>query len=212
MWDHAEAVLTRVLGKIAAQSGGAHQDRHQSGRGRVLRPEIRICAARRHRPRLAVRHHAGRFQPAGAVRRVLYRRDGEKSTPVMVHRAICGSMERFTGILIEHYRRALPAVAGAAAGRGVPRSRTMRTATPSRSPRRPPRRACASRPTCATRRSTTRCASTRWPRCRSSSRSASKEAAERTVSIAPPRLARPDRPWRSTSRCAASRRKPCRRT
>jgi hypothetical protein len=51
-----------------------HQDRDQSRRRRVLRPEIRICAARRHRPRLAMRHHAGRLQPAGTVRRVLHRR------------------------------------------------------------------------------------------------------------------------------------------
>ena len=53
---------------------GRHdQDDDQSGRGGFLRPEIRICAARRHRPRLAVRHDAGRFQPAGALRRLLYR-------------------------------------------------------------------------------------------------------------------------------------------
>ena len=34
--------------------------------------------------------------------------DGEKKTPVMIHRAICGSMERFLGILIEHYAGHLP--------------------------------------------------------------------------------------------------------
>jgi len=28
--------------------------------------------------------------------------------PVMVHRAICGSMERFIGILIEHYAGHMP--------------------------------------------------------------------------------------------------------
>jgi threonyl-tRNA synthetase len=32
----------------------------------------------------------------------------EKTTPVMVHRAICGSLERFTGILLEHYAGLLP--------------------------------------------------------------------------------------------------------
>ncbi len=45
----------------------AHQDRHQSGRGRLLRAEVRIHAARRHRPRMAVRHHPGRLQHAGAA-------------------------------------------------------------------------------------------------------------------------------------------------
>lgn len=35
-------------------------------------------------------------------------RDGEKHRPVMVHRAIMGSVERFIGILLEHYAGALP--------------------------------------------------------------------------------------------------------
>jgi threonyl-tRNA synthetase len=34
--------------------------------------------------------------------------DGEKHVPVMIHRAIFGSLERFTGILIENYAGHLP--------------------------------------------------------------------------------------------------------
>src|SRR5205809_971729 len=34
--------------------------------------------------------------------------DGSKKVPVMVHRAICGSMERFIGILIEHFAGNFP--------------------------------------------------------------------------------------------------------
>src|SRR6185295_10350449 len=34
--------------------------------------------------------------------------DGEKKQPVMVHRAICGSLERFTGILIENFAGHFP--------------------------------------------------------------------------------------------------------
>jgi threonyl-tRNA synthetase len=34
--------------------------------------------------------------------------DGSKKTPVMIHRAICGSMERFLGILLENYAGHLP--------------------------------------------------------------------------------------------------------
>ena len=34
--------------------------------------------------------------------------DGEKHQPVMIHRAMYGSIERFTGILIEHYAGAFP--------------------------------------------------------------------------------------------------------
>ena len=33
---------------------------------------------------------------------------GERQTPVMIHRAILGSLERFIGILIEHYAGAMP--------------------------------------------------------------------------------------------------------
>lgn len=35
-------------------------------------------------------------------------KDGKKHTPVMLHRAIVGSMERFIGILIEHYNGKFP--------------------------------------------------------------------------------------------------------
>jgi threonyl-tRNA synthetase len=34
--------------------------------------------------------------------------DGQKKNPVMLHRALFGSLERFTGILIEHYAGRLP--------------------------------------------------------------------------------------------------------
>src|SRR5690606_30708217 len=34
--------------------------------------------------------------------------DGEKHVPVMLRRAICGSLERFIGVLLEHYAGALP--------------------------------------------------------------------------------------------------------
>jgi len=34
--------------------------------------------------------------------------DSEKTTPVMIHRAMFGSLERFTGILIEHFAGHLP--------------------------------------------------------------------------------------------------------
>ena len=45
--------------------------------------------------------------------------DGAAHPPVMLHRAVLGSMERFIGILIENYRRALPDLAGPGAGGGA---------------------------------------------------------------------------------------------
>ncbi len=50
-------------------------DEPQSRRGGFLRAEVRIRAPRRDRPRLAMRHHPGRLQPAGALRRLLHRRE-----------------------------------------------------------------------------------------------------------------------------------------
>ena len=35
-------------------------------------------------------------------------KDGQKKVPVMLHRALFGSLERFIGILIEHYAGKLP--------------------------------------------------------------------------------------------------------
>jgi threonyl-tRNA synthetase len=35
--------------------------------------------------------------------------DGERKQPVMIHRALLGSIERFFGVLIEHYAGAFPA-------------------------------------------------------------------------------------------------------
>ena len=117
MWDHAEAVMGRVLEQIAAQVGRAHQDQHQSGRGRLLRAEIRIRAARRHRPRLAMRHDAGRLQPAGALRRLLHRRrraeeDAGHGPPR--HLRLDGALHRHPDRAL---RRAFSALAGAGAGR-----------------------------------------------------------------------------------------------
>ena len=34
--------------------------------------------------------------------------DGEKHRPVMLHRVILGAIERFMGVLIEHYTGAFP--------------------------------------------------------------------------------------------------------
>jgi threonyl-tRNA synthetase len=53
--------------------------------------------------------------------------DGQKHRPVMIHRAPFGSMERFVGILIEHFNGAFPLqVAVAGAGDGHPHRRPAR--------------------------------------------------------------------------------------
>ena len=91
--------------------------------------------------------------------------DGEKHRPVMLHRAILGTFERFIGILIEHHAGKFPlwlapvqAVVATIVSDADDYAREVAAKL------RP--RGSASRPTFATRRSTTRCASTAWPRSR----------------------------------------------
>ena len=61
--------------------------------------------------------------------------DGTRQRPVLIHRALFGSIERFFGVLTEHYAGRLPGVAGAGAGgrhpgRRRPRRRTWKTLPP----------------------------------------------------------------------------------
>jgi threonyl-tRNA synthetase len=56
-WDKAEHALIEACGL-------GLRVRDRAGRGRLLRPQDRIHAQGRHRPPVAVRHHAGRFLDA----------------------------------------------------------------------------------------------------------------------------------------------------
>ena len=165
-WDHAEGIMQDVLKRIEAQGQGRIKTAINPGEGAFYGPKFEYVLARRHRPRLAVRHHAGRLQPAAALRRLLYRRrrleeDAGDDPPRHL---------RLDGALPRHRARALcrPSAAVARAGAGDGRHhhagrRRLRARSHGGGARRP---ACAPKSICATRRSTTRCASTRSPRCR----------------------------------------------
>ena len=59
--------------------------------------------------------------------------DGKRHQPLMVHRALYGSVERFFGVLIEHYARGISRVAVAGAGgRGADRREAPRVRQRSR--------------------------------------------------------------------------------
>ena len=83
--------------------------RRQPRRGGVLRPQARVRAARCDRPRLAVRH-AGRsdLNLPERLDASYIGEDGERHRPVMLHRALFGSFERFIGVLLEHYAGRFP--------------------------------------------------------------------------------------------------------
>ena len=67
------------------------------------------CRPGRDRPDLADVDHPGRLQPAGAVRAGVPGGRRHPAAPVMIHRALFGSIERFFGVLTEHYAGAFPA-------------------------------------------------------------------------------------------------------
>ena len=108
LWDHAEDVMTRVLETIAKQSGNRIRTEINPGEGAFYGPKFEYV----------LRDAIGRDWQCGTTQvdfnlperfgAFYIGADGEKKQPVMVHRAICGSLERFTGILIEHHAGHFP--------------------------------------------------------------------------------------------------------
>jgi threonyl-tRNA synthetase len=102
MWDHAEAIMGRVLEQIAEQSGGRVKTSINPGDGAFYGPKFDYV----------LRDAIGRDWQCGTTQldfnlperfgAFYIDSDSEKKRPVMIHRAICGSMERFLGILIEN--------------------------------------------------------------------------------------------------------------
>ena len=68
-----------------------------------------MLAERLYGPSAAVRNYSGRFQHSGRLGAQYVAEDSSKQEPVMLHRAVLGSFERFIGILIEHYAGDMPA-------------------------------------------------------------------------------------------------------
>ena len=80
------------------------------GRRRVLRAEDQRAGQGRHRAHLADLDDPGRPDGAGpASAWSTPRPTAPASAPIMIHRALFGSIERFFGILTEHYAGAFPA-------------------------------------------------------------------------------------------------------
>jgi threonyl-tRNA synthetase len=108
LWDRAEADMSAVLKQIAAQSGGKIKTGINPGEGAFYGPKFEYV----------LRDAIGRdwqcgttqvdFNLPGRFGAFYIDADSEKKTPVMIHRAIFGSMERFTGILLENTAGHLP--------------------------------------------------------------------------------------------------------
>jgi threonyl-tRNA synthetase len=107
-WDRAEDVMAKVLERIEAESDGKLTTSINPGEGAFYGPKFEYV----------LRDAIGREWQCGTnqVDFNLPERfdafyidaDGEKKRPVMLHRAILGSMERFLGVLIESYAGHFP--------------------------------------------------------------------------------------------------------
>ncbi len=108
LWDRAEEVMTRVLGEIEAGSGGRIRTGINPGEGAFYGPKFEYT----------LRDAIGREWQCGTTQidfnlperfgASYIDAESNRQPPVMIHRAICGSMERFLGILIEHYAGHFP--------------------------------------------------------------------------------------------------------
>jgi threonyl-tRNA synthetase len=108
MWDHAEEVMSEVLEQIRSESNGKIRTEINPGEGAFYGPKFEYV----------LRDAIGRDWQCGTTQvdfnlperfgAFYIGSDGEKKTPSMVHRAICGSLERFCGILIENFAGHFP--------------------------------------------------------------------------------------------------------
>ncbi len=106
-WDHAEDILRRSLEKMARDDNRIKTGVNE-GEGTFYGPKFEYT----------LKDAIGREWQCGTTQvdfnlperfgAFYIASDSEKRQPVMVHRAICGSLERFLGILIENYSGHFP--------------------------------------------------------------------------------------------------------
>jgi len=107
LWDRAESVMTEVLETIQQQSNNIKTG-ILPGEGAFYGPKFEYT----------LKDAIGREWQCGTTQvdfnlperfgAFYIDSNSEKTQPVMIHRAICGSMERFLGILIENFAGHLP--------------------------------------------------------------------------------------------------------
>lgn len=108
LWDRAEQVMSDVLKTIEEQSNGRIKTGILPGEGAFYGPKFEYT----------LKDAIGREWQCGTTQvdfnlperfgAFYIDNESEKREPVMIHRAICGSMERFLGILIENYAGHMP--------------------------------------------------------------------------------------------------------
>ena len=108
LWDKAEKALGDVLDEVKRQSNGRVKTAINPGEGAFYGPKLEYV----------LKDAIGRdwqcgttqvdFNLAGRLGAFYIDEHSNKKTPVMIHRAMFGSLERFTGILIENFAGHFP--------------------------------------------------------------------------------------------------------
>jgi threonyl-tRNA synthetase len=102
VWDQSEEALLKAL-----EAAGLEYT-HNPGEGAFYGPKLEFVL----RDAIGRDWQCGTLQVdlnmPGRLGATYIGEDGEKHTPVMLHRAIFGSLERFIGILLEHHAGNLP--------------------------------------------------------------------------------------------------------
>jgi len=108
LWNRAEAVMGDVLKRIEADGEGRIKTEIFPGEGAFYGPKFEYV----------LRDAIGRdwqcgttqvdFNLPGRLGAIYIDQNSDKQTPVMIHRAMFGSLERFTGILIENFAGHFP--------------------------------------------------------------------------------------------------------
>ena len=102
VWDQAEQALLKAL------EAGDYEYTHNPGEGAFYGPKLEFVL----RDAIGRDWQCGTLQVdlnmPGRLGATYIGEDGNKHTPVMLHRAMLGSLERFMGILIEHHAGNLP--------------------------------------------------------------------------------------------------------
>jgi threonyl-tRNA synthetase len=108
LWDKAEKALGDVLDEVKRQSNGRVKTAINPGEGAFYGPKLEYVL----KDAIGREWQCGTtqvdFNLAGRLGAFYIDEHSAKVTPVMIHRAMFGSLERFTGILIENYAGHFP--------------------------------------------------------------------------------------------------------
>jgi threonyl-tRNA synthetase len=108
LWDKAERALGDVLDEVTKRSNGRIRTAINPGEGAFYGPKLEYVL----RDAIGREWQCGTtqvdFNLAGRLGAFYIDEHSQKKTPVMIHRAMFGSLERFTGILIENYAGHFP--------------------------------------------------------------------------------------------------------